>query len=353
MRREAFLAGLRGRYAPASVIARIDWLRRLRVLVVGDAILDEYVTCEAMGKSGKEPVLAVRFCKSELHAGGALAVANHVADFCDRVELVTALGAVDRREAEVRSRLRPAVRTRFCTKTGAPTTVKRRYLDHYTRAKLLGVYHLDDEPLCESDDRTFVALLEELLPTVDVVIAADFGHGLLSPRAIELLTHKAPFLAVNTQINAANTGFHTISKYPSAHHVCLHEGELRLDARDRNGPVEPLMVNLARRLGTETVVVTRGRQGTLLLRSGEELSACPALAETVVERVGAGDAVLAVTSLCVAAGFPSDLVGFLGNLAGAQLVSVVGNSAPVSRAHLIQGVEHFLRGQVRERMTGC
>ena len=71
----------------ASVMAWLANGRSLRVLVVGEAIVDEYRYCETLGKSGKEPILATRYLHSETFAGGILAVANHVAAICDRVSL--------------------------------------------------------------------------------------------------------------------------------------------------------------------------------------------------------------------------------------------------------------------------
>ena len=65
------------------------------------------------------------------------------------------------------------------------------------------------------------------------MIVADYGHGLITPRMADLMIEKSRFLAVNTQINAANIGFHTISKYRRADYVCIQEGELRHDSRSR------------------------------------------------------------------------------------------------------------------------
>ena len=71
----------------------------------------------------------------------------------------------------------------------------------------------------------------------DVVIVFDFGHGMLSQEAVKILADEAPFLAVNTQSNAGNLGYHMISKYPRADYVCVAESEIRLETRDRRGDV--------------------------------------------------------------------------------------------------------------------
>ncbi|MBW2104336.1 MAG: hypothetical protein JRH05_17175 [Deltaproteobacteria bacterium] len=84
----------------------------LRVLVIGDTILDEYQYCEPMGKSNKDPALTALYHSCDLFAGGALAVANHVAGFADEVHIVSVLGENDSHETFIRAQLLPNVKSR-------------------------------------------------------------------------------------------------------------------------------------------------------------------------------------------------------------------------------------------------
>jgi hypothetical protein len=67
----------------------------------------------------------------------------------------------------------------------------------------------------------------------DVVIAADFGHGLIARSSINALTENARFLAVNTQSNSANLGYNLITKYRRADYICIDAPEARLAVSDR------------------------------------------------------------------------------------------------------------------------
>ena len=272
-----------------------------------------------------------------------MAIGNHLADFCGSIELLTYLGDTDSHESFVRRHLKPNIKPTFIYKSNSPTIVKRRYVENYSLSKLFGVYQINDELLKESEEKEFCAALEARLPACDVVIVADYGHGLITPRVIELLSSQAGFLAVNTQINAANIGFHTISKYKRTDYICIHEGEIRHDSRSRKGDLKELVIDLSRRLSCSTVMVTRGKNGTLLYREGEGFFECPAFAVKVVDRIGAGDAVLALTSLCVAAGMPADVIGFIGNLVGAEAVAIVGNKGSIKRVRLLQSIESILK----------
>jgi bifunctional ADP-heptose synthase (sugar kinase/adenylyltransferase) len=325
-----------------DVLSGLAQFTKLKVAVIGETIIDEYVYCDALGKSGKEPMLVSRFISSQSHGGGALAVANHLADFCGKVTLVSALGAQEPREDFVRSALRPEIIPHFIAKEGSPTIVKRRYLDNYSLAKMMGVYHLNPAPLGSDDEDAFCALLDRVLPDCDVVIVADYGHGLMTTRVIAEVIAKSAFLSVNTQMNAANHGYHTLSKYARADYGCLHEGELRLDARDLEGDIRAILEQTTLRIGAKSFTVTRGKHGTLHHRKGEGFSESPSLAREVVERVGAGDAVLAITSLAAACELSPDVLGVLGNLAGAQQVAVIGNSASVSKPALVTRVREML-----------
>src|SRR6185295_4844985 len=119
--------------------------------------------------------------------------------------------------------------------------------------------------------------------------------------------------------------------------------ELRLAYRSRTDDVRRLTAELSRRLGTQRLMVTRGSNGTLLHERGGHFVDTPALATRVVDRVGAGDAVLALSSLCAAAGVPTDVTGFLANVAGADVVASVGNSRALERLRLLRSVESLLK----------
>jgi rfaE bifunctional protein nucleotidyltransferase chain/domain len=337
-----YLRDLRSRYAAKDVIAQLKLLQEMRIVVVGEAILDEYVYCDQMGKSAKEPVLAMRYKASEMFAGGALAIANHLAEFCKSVEVVTYLGSLDAQESFVRKNLKPKVRLNAIYKSNSPTIVKRRYVEATLGTKMFEVYVINDDELDEVQEADLCSLLELRLPSADCVIAADFGHGLLARASKAMLSAGSKFLAVNTQVNAANIRFHAISSYARADYVCINESELRLDARDRSSPVETLIGGLKRKLDCGKFLVTQGRGGVTYVE-GEHVSAAPSLATNVVDRIGSGDALLALTSACIASGMPAELVGFVANVIGAQMVQIMGNRSSIGRVATYKFIEALLK----------
>src|SRR5262249_59030566 len=120
-------------------------------------------------------------------------------------------------EAFVGGVLKTNVTPTFLEKPGSPTIVKQRFVEKYLSQKMFEVYRINDAPLDAEADAELCRRLREVLPGYDLVVVADYGHGMLSPAAINELCRGARFLAVNTQSNAANPALHIISQYPTAH----------------------------------------------------------------------------------------------------------------------------------------
>src|SRR5205085_1986818 len=338
-----YLEGFAVRYNPKSIPQYIDSVRPLKVLVVGETIIDEYQYCEAIGKSSKEPMLAVKRLSTEKFAGGILAVGNNVASFVEQVGLLTFLGSENSQEEFVRQKLSDKIEKVFLYQTDAPTLVKRRFIESYFFTKLLEVYEMSHGLLEADDEEKLCAALSEHLPKYDVVIVVDFGHGMLTKRAIDLLCSKARFLAVNAQSNAGNLGYHTISRYHRADYICIAENEIRLEARDRQGDLRDMVLDISKKLNCKRVVITRGKYGCLCYSEGEGFFEVPAFAGQVIDRMGAGDAFISVTSLCVAQEVPMELVGFIGNVVGSQAVATVGHRSSIERASLFKYIESLLK----------
>ena len=338
-----YLRRFRPQYNAEQVIERLKALRSLRVLVIGDIIIDEYHYCKAIGKSSKSATLTARFLSAERHAGGVLAVANHVAGFAGEVHLVTYLGDPVEDEFFVRTHLKPAVQAHLVHQPGRPNVVKRRYVDPFQVSKMFEVLWLDgDEPLPEAQE-SLLAQLVDLAPKCDLAIVADFGHGNLGQRTIQWLTAQPLFLAVTTQTNSANAGYNLITKYPRADYVCIDEQEMRLASHSRYGELDTLTTQTAQRLGCEIASITLGSNGSLTWTSRCGSIRTPVFSTDVIDSVGAGDAYLSVTSLCAGAGYAPELIGFIGNCVGALAVRIIGNRESVDPEQLYRFITTLLR----------
>lgn len=340
---DAYVSLFRKRHSLSEIETLLEKMASLKVLVIGDTILDEYLYCDPLGKSSKDPVLTVHYRSKDMFAGGVLAVANHVANFAGEVKLVTVLGDTDSHEGFVTSQLANNVSLYHEVQKNAPTLIKRRFVDGYSFNKLFEVYVMDDSGLCPEKESVMCDWLEKNAGAYDVVIAADFGHGAISDRMVSMLCDKAHFLAVNAQSNSGNRGFHTITRYPRADYVCIAEHEIRMEMRRKTGSITPMMEELAQKMGTRQFAVTRGRHGIKVMSRVVEKVAVPAFASQVVDRVGAGDAVLSVTALASRLGASNEVLGFIGNAVGALAVEVIGNKKSIDRQSVTKFITSLMK----------
>ncbi len=280
-----------------------------KVLVAGEYIKDEYVWVKTLGKSGKEPIMAVEELGREEHNGGHAAVANHVKGFVDNVDAYT----------------------------GGDLYTKTRYVEKYPQQKVFEVYRKGN---VETIKKT--KYFDDAIRAVDLVIVVDYGHGMLDDNAVQDVCENSKFLAVNVQTNAGNQGFNLLSKYPRADFVSISEAELRLDARQKNGDLKLLVEKAANRMSLRSMVVTRGNEGVLCWARDHGFACVPAFTDHFVDRIGAGDAVLAITSLLVYQNAPPDVIGLMANATGALAVKVVGNRESVNKQVLLKYVKGLL-----------
>ncbi len=342
---QAFLRAFRERYSADTVIAALQALRPVRALLIGDAIIDEYHYVQSMGKSPKELLVGTRYVREEHFAGGILACANHIAGFCERVDLVTVLGGRDSREAFIRQHLKPNIRPRFFTRPDTGTVVKRRFVEQAFLSKMFEVAFLDDDEPDPEISEAIAGSLRGELDAYDLVLVADYGHGFLTSDLVYLLTAESRFLAVNAQTNSANAGFNLVTKYQNrADYVCIDEPEARLALRDRTGQMLDVIHAIAKEMGgARRVAITRGHHGSLTYEQGMPVTQIPVLSREVVDRIGAGDAYLAITAPCAVLDYPMDLVGFIGNAVGALAVRIVGNRSAVEPVPLFKFITALLK----------
>ena len=338
-----FLEKFSSRYSAADVLNYLEQAKTLKVLVVGEAIIDEYQYCEAIGKSSKEPMLAVKRLSTEIFAGGVLAAANHLANFSDHVGLLTFLGEERPHEHFIKQGLNPKVEKKYLYRKNSPTIVKRRFVENYFFTKLLEVYEINDSVLSAEDNQSLCDALRREIPKYDAVMVLDFGHSMLTEDAIQILCKEAKFLGVNAQSNAGNLGYNTLSRYPRADFVCLAENEVRLEARDRRGDLKRIVTDVSKRLDCSRIAVTRGSNGCLCYSREEGFVEVPALAGQIIDRMGAGDAFFSLAMLCAAQKAPMEVIGLIGNAVGAQAVATVGHRRSIERVPLFKQIESLLK----------
>jgi cytidyltransferase-like protein len=320
-------------------------IAKLRVLVVGDLIIDRYTYCRVQGLTTKARVLSVRPQVSKDALGGSLAIARHVTSFGCSTRLVALAGE----EPWLASALDQAAGDLDFDLVQDPdyqTIVKERFVERPGQRKDLlkyfSVNRLQDAPSAPMKERLLAKLTQEL-ERCDMVILCDYGHGMVDSDVQALLEEKSPFLALNCQTNSYNHGFNLITKYARCDLFSLDERELGLAFGDRVATDYDLLQRLSTQLGSDYGWLTLGSAGSVVQGPDRQPHSCPAMVKTTIDTVGAGDAFYAVAALCGRVGADVGLTSILSNLAGAMAANIVGNESPISKEAVVKNARYLLK----------
>lgn len=339
---QQYVQAFKEQFSADDAIAAIERIEDLRILVIGDTIIDEYHYVRPLGKSSKSPTLSTKFERAQNFAGGVLAIANHLNEFAGTTEMVSVLGREHDQMAVITPNLNDQIRTRFFYREDGPTPTKRRYLSQFLNSKIFEVTFMNDQYLPLEVEDQIIQYLDTRLPELDVVLIADFGHGLITPRIQQYLAEANVFVAVNAQTNSNNFGYNYITKYRGCDYISIDENELRLPFGDRYGDLHVLVNKLADITACPRITITLGTEGALYYQD-ETFYQVPALATTVVDSVGAGDAVLSVSCLLAYQQCAPALMPYIGNCVGALAVQILGNQRPVTKVELTKMISHMLK----------
>jgi len=322
---------------------KLSEIKKLKVLVIGETIIDQYVFCEALGKSGKEPVLVLRDLDTQEYLGGALAISRHLSDFCETVSVLSFLGEDRQYESFIEENIEENINLNFLSKSNSPTIIKRRFVDNIDRKKILGVYSINDNTLLKNEEEKFIQAFDKLVKEHDLVIVSDYGHGIITTKIAKHISQTDKFVSLNAQVNAANIGTHNIRKYQDINCLIINAAELRHEMRQRDGDLDQMAITLKQMIGTKYIAVTQGKDGAFLIKGNETPVKCPGFALEIVDKIGSGDALLALLSVCLYCDFDEDLSLFISSIAAAQSVETIGNSEPVSKSKLLKTIFHLLK----------
>ena len=166
----------------------------------------------------------------------------------------------------------------------------------------------------------------------------------ISEKIASNITKICKSISLSAQLNAANLGMHTINKYKKIDTVVINEMELRQEMKDRNSQIKILMKKLTQRIKIKNLIVTRGMNGSILYdKVSNQYIECPAFATNVVDKVGAGDAMLSIISIALSLGIDKHLSMLLGSLAAAQSVESMGNSLFVDKNRMLKVIESLIK----------
>ena len=304
---------------------------KLKVLVVGDIMLDRYIHGDVDRISPEAPVPVIRHAQRYERAGGAANVAMNLAGLGCQTFLGGFWGN-DSEQKELSAILdRAGIDTTGVVSSSLPTISKTRIVGRNQQLLRLDIESRDTPP--EAEMKRLIDRAAALAAKVHAVILSDYAKGALSNELCGAVIHAARTAGVPVLADPKTPDF---SKYSGATTVCPNLGELALATRISAHHTEALLAAgqaLAAEHDLQFLTVTMSEKGiTLLRRDGRYYS--PARAREVFDVSGAGDTVIATLAASLAGGLKPETAVELANLAAGIVVGKVG-TVPIARNELV------------------
>jgi rfaE bifunctional protein kinase chain/domain len=306
----------------------LNKMATLRVAVVGDIIVDDYIMCDPLGMSQEDPTIVVSPIETQTFVGGAAIVAAHARSFGAKATLFTVFGADETAEYARDSLKKMNVDVHGVVDETRPTTRKQRYraLDKTLLRVNLMRQHAISKQLADQLSKEIIAIL----PDVDLLLFSDFNYGCLPQDLVNTIAAEARRLGVMmTADSQASSQMADISRFKGMGLITPTEREARLAMRDTASGLAVLVTDLRQAAAAENVLITLGEGGMMVhgrSRDGEYMTdRLPALNATPKDVAGAGDSVFTSASMAICTGADIWLASYLGGIAAAIQVSRIGN----------------------------
>jgi D-beta-D-heptose 7-phosphate kinase/D-beta-D-heptose 1-phosphate adenosyltransferase len=314
----------------------------LRIVTLGDLMLDEFIWGEVRRISPEAPVPVVEVKRETWHLGGAGNVVSNLLELGAKAIPVGVVGEDDAakllRDCFVE---RGAETIGIVSDPSRPTTRKTRIVAH--SQQMVRADREDRSPITGAVEDRIIAAFNEALPDADAVIISDYDKGLLTPRTLRAAIESAQ---AQRKIVCLDPKIRNFAHYRAVDVITPNQSEA-----ERASGVEitddASLVEAARRirelLDCRNVLITRGEHGMSLLDAEGAVTHIPTVAREVYDVTGAGDTVIAALTLALASGASLDEAAVIANHAAGVVVGKVG-TATVSRAELSVALQDLNQG---------
>jgi len=310
----------------------LDGMGRPRILIVGDLILDRYVSGEVSRISPEAPIPVLLAKHNDVRLGGAGNVAANLRAMEAEVELIGMVGDDDNGRALLGLLDDIGVDTRFCVRDAKRPTIEKTRLTSGVQ-QMMRVDWESSRALGSAYEERLLAHLDDCLAECQGVVLSDYGKGLLTPHVIQEVTQRCRQRGLPCLVDPKGDDY---ARYRGATLVTPNRKEAeqalgraiaRLDELPR--AAEELMEGA----GLDAAVITLGAEGIYFRSQAGEEGRVPTMARAVFDVTGAGDTVISQLALALSCGLPLEQAVQLSNQSAGIVVGRRG-AAAVTRAEL-------------------
>ncbi|MDE0783656.1 MAG: PfkB family carbohydrate kinase [Planktomarina sp.] len=334
---DAYMA--RHKLTSSKLVDIIQRFQGLRVLVIGDLIVDDYIDCDPLGMSQEDPTLVVSPRQTNRFVGGAGIVAAHGQSLGAQVTFLSVTGA-DEVAKEANERLQSyGVTPVLLSDETRPTTLKQRF--RASGKTLLRVSHLRQHSISRILSNQILTEVSQRLSETDLILFSDFNYGCLPDIAVNQIIKKAHHAGVPVGADSQSSSqIGNIARFKGLMLVTPTELEAQLSIGTRTENLLVLSEQILRKADCSNLIMTLGADG-VLIRTGSDLLSTDrinALNPKPRDVAGAGDSLFCMAALALTTGANIWSASLLGSIAAACQVSKVGNT-PLSAVEVVRSIK--------------
>lgn len=307
-------------------------IKKMKISIIGDTILDEYVTCSLNGITTKDPAISTIKEKSQTFAGGALSIAMILAKFTKEVKLIT-YG----KNSQISSFIKKFKNLEIINVNNKIEIQKKtRFLNSNRFEKLLQVTNYK-----KLDRKLFnIKKIKPYFKKDSSIVISDFGVGMLEDEMLKFINSTKTTNYINVQSNSLNLGNNLFSKYKYCKYMSLdkREWELVLKQEINNQTINKIKKYYG---SGAKKSITLGKKGSIHIDKNKSYYS-PVFINKTIDTTGCGDAFFAMTTLLTMAGIEPKLIPFLGNIYAGIHSQYLGNSIIVDKVTYLKYIKSLL-----------
>ncbi len=330
------------KYIPKNLIENLRNIK-LKPLIIGELIKDEFIFCETLGKSGKDNILTVKEVSRSTFNGGSFSIAKNLSNFCKNVGLISDIGAKSDQITKHCKAIKN-LQTNFFIKKGTSIIKKTKFVNVHNHSKYFGSYEIDDRKLDYEEENKFLNILKKRINSFDFILVADYDHGLITKKIHNFLIKSKKKIICTLQLNSSNIAYHDILKLNGSDLLVVNSNELlnfykrKTNTRD----IIKLSKKFIKDHKYKNLIVTLGQNGSYYFNK-KSFYHFPAITNKVSgDKIGSGDTFLVLASIGFMLNLHPQVLMMLGTLASSFNLKGFGNEFPINKENYIKHLSHMI-----------
>ena len=318
----------------------INKFKSQTVTVIGDTIIDKYIYTKILGQTSKTPTFSVKKMSEKIFVGGAGIVAMHLKSLGAKVNYISVIGNDKYGKYAKKVLDKHNISFYFVEDKSRPTTVKERYwAENY---KLLQVDTLSNHSISKESIIKINKKIKSL--NSDAFIFSDFRHGIFNKETIKIFSSSIPKKSIKVADSQVSNRWGNILDFKGFDIIFPNEKEARFALANQDSPVRNVGTEVLKKSKSRYLILKLSERGLLVYKKSgiypKDFFPIGSFVKNLVDGIGAGDALLAASTLSFLSSKNILISSVTGNIAASLACEQDGN-IPIKPKDLLKRLEEI------------